>query len=85
LILEEASLAREELAQAFVAYSNDIDRARRFLSNNEVETSLVGCIDFLKRISVDKDQSWICLTGELRAESLKPLLDLAYSCGRAFK
>jgi len=81
----EASLAREELAQAFVAYSDDIDRARRFLSNNEVETSLVGSMGFLKRISVDKTQSWIYLTGELRAQSLKPLLDLAWSCGRAFK
>jgi hypothetical protein len=83
--LREASLGREELAKAFVIYADDIDRARRFLSNNEVENSLVGSIDFLRRISVDKNQSWICLTGELRAESLKPLLDLACSCGRAFK
>jgi hypothetical protein len=81
----ETSLARQELAQAFVAYSDDAEGARRFLSNNDVETSLVSSMGFLKRISVDKSQSWIYLMGELRAESLRPFLDLAYSCGRAFK
>ena len=82
---KEIRLAREELSQAFVAYSDDTDRGRGFLSDGDVEACLVDSIDFLKRVSVDKKQSWIYLTGELRAESLKPLLDLACSCGRAFK
>lgn len=72
-----------ELNNRFVVLVENVNLAKEFLADPKVRADLIRSMDFLKRLSLNREESWIYLLGILKEESLKPLLDLALSCGKA--
>jgi len=83
-LLEELKMDDKEFDDRFVLLAADAKLARKILSNPKIQRGLINSGEFLKRLSIDRRESWVHLTGRLTDESLKPLLDLVICCNEVF-
>ena len=77
--LKEVALRENKLKESFTFLASNPDVAEKFLADSSVKRCLMEAGDFVKRLSLDKNESRVYLMGELREESLKPLLNLLFS------
>jgi len=81
--LKEITVKESELSDSFTFLAANVDFAKRFLSDSNVQRDLREAKNFVKRLSLSQHNSWVHLIAELKDESLKPLLNLVLSCGKA--
>lgn len=81
--LTKLTAGGDELNNRFVVLVENGNLAKEFLADSKVRADLIKSREFLKHLSLNREESWIYLLGILKEESLKPLLDLILSCGKA--
>jgi len=79
--LQEVAIHEGKLEESLTFLSSDPDVAKRFLSDSQVRKYLMEAKNFIKRLSLNHDETRVYLIGELTDTSLKPLLDLLFCCG----
>jgi hypothetical protein len=80
---KEIIVKESGLSELLTFMTVDVNFAERLLSNSNVRRNLFETRNFVKRLSLSRQESWVYLIAELREESLLPLLNLILSCGEA--
>lgn len=83
--LKEVTIEEGGLEESYVFLADDINFAKRILLKPEIREGLLNMKNFIKRLSLNQQESWIYLIAELKEESLQPLLNLILSFGQALK
>jgi len=78
--LQEVTIQKSKLKESFTFLASDPDVAEKFLSDSQVKKHLMEAKTFIKRLSLDHDETRVYLLGELTDISLKPLLNLLCCC-----
>lgn len=81
--LKEFIIEDNEFKESFIFLTNDINFAKKILLKPDIKESLLNMKKFIKRLSLNQEESWIYLIAELKEETLKPLLNLILSFGKA--
>jgi hypothetical protein len=81
--LKEIVIEEKELKESYVFLTDDVNFAEKILLKSDIKESLLNMKKFIKRLSLNQQESWIYLIAELKEESLQPLLNLILSFGKA--
>lgn len=81
--LNEVIIEEKEFKESFVFLANDIKFAEKILLKPDVKKILLSMKNFIKRLSLNQEESWIYLIAELKEETLQPLLNLVLIFGEA--
>ena len=79
IVIEE----EKELKESYIFLTDDVNFAEKILLKPEIKENLLNMKKFIKRLSLNKEESWIYLIAELKEEALKPLLNLILDFGKA--
>jgi len=79
--LKEIGIKNNELMESFTFLASDPAFAQKSLSDSRVQRSLLEARSFVKRLSLNQRESRLYLSGDLRKDSLNPLLNLLIHCG----
>ena len=78
--LKEIEVKNGELMEAFAFFASDPSFTQESFSGSRVQRCLLEAKSFVKRLSLDQRESRLYLSGDLREDSLKPLLNLLICC-----
>lgn len=81
--LTEVEIDDEELNNWFTTFVANNDYANKFLSDRNFKRSLFRAKTYVRRLSLNREDSRLFMLAELRKESLEPLLNLIMNCGEA--
>jgi len=81
--LKEFIIEEKEFEESFIFLTDNVNFAKKILLKQEIKEDLLNMKKFIKRLSLNKEESWIYLIAELKEEALKPLLNLILNFGKA--
>ncbi|MEM1574651.1 MAG: hypothetical protein QXF09_00330 [Nitrososphaerota archaeon] len=81
--LKEFIIEESEFKESFIFLTDNINFAEKILLKPNIKENLLNMRKFIKRLSLNREESWIYLIAELKEETLKPLLTLILSFGKA--
>ncbi|MEM3406522.1 MAG: hypothetical protein QXY18_00620 [Nitrososphaerota archaeon] len=81
--LKEIIIEEKEFQESFIFLTDNTNFTRKILLKPEIKEGLLNMKEFIKRLSLNREESWIYLIAELKEETLKPLLNLILSFGKA--
>jgi len=82
--LEEIKLENRELMESFTFWTSNPNFAKKFFSGSNVQKCLLEAGSFVNRLSLSQRESRLYLSGDLRRDSLKPLLNLLIRCAERY-